>query len=107
MILAKPKSQSFAWGMPLSDVRRTFSGLRSQWTMSRLCKYCSAIRIWGRRRREGEGRERKKRQGRKKKERGRRDEGGKRRREIGERKEKKREEGERGEGMMKKERLRC
>ena len=84
MILAKPKSQSFAWGMPLSDVRRTFSGLRSQWTMSRLCKYCSAIRIWGRRRKEGEGRERKKRRGRKKEgERKERDRGRERGKEMG------------------------
>ena len=46
MILAKPKSQSLVWGMPDSEVSRTFSGLRSQWTMSRLWRYCSAVRIW-------------------------------------------------------------
>ena len=39
MTLAKPKSHSLAWGMPLSEVSRTFSGFRSQWTMSFLCRY--------------------------------------------------------------------
>ena len=45
MILAKPKSHSFACGMPVSDVRRTFSGLRSQCTTSFLWRYCRAVRI--------------------------------------------------------------
>ena len=52
MMRAKPKSQSFVWGIPDSEVSRTFSGFRSQWTMSFLFKYCSAIRIW---RRKGQG----------------------------------------------------
>ena len=39
MTLAKPKSHSLAWGMPLSEVRRTFSGFRSQCTISFLCRY--------------------------------------------------------------------
>ena len=45
IILANPKSQSLVWGIPDSDVNSTFSGLRSQWTMSFLCKYCNAANI--------------------------------------------------------------
>ena len=46
MILANPKSHNFARGIPISDVSSTFSGLRSQCTMSRLCRYWRAIRIY-------------------------------------------------------------
>ena len=60
MILAKPKSQSLAMGMFDSEVSRTFSGLRSQWTISRLWRYCNAVRIWsgGKEGRRDRGRER-------------------------------------------------
>ena len=46
MILANPKSHNLARGIPISAVSRTFSGLRSQCTMSLLWRYWSAVRIW-------------------------------------------------------------
>ena len=55
MILAKPKSQSLVWGMPVSEVSRTFSGFRSQCTISFLWRYCRAVRIWRRERKRNEG----------------------------------------------------
>ena len=43
---ALPKSQSSTCRGPSASLTRTFSSLRSRWTMPRACRKLSASRIW-------------------------------------------------------------